>query len=51
MDCTVMSFHISGVIRGAVERSGLRSKDLGSAGSVANAKAASVSMIRLSQRS
>ena len=51
MDCPTIIFHIVTVIRGADFGSGLRFRMLGVGGSVANARAAKVSIIKLTQRS
>lgn len=51
MDCPMIIFHMFTVIRGADLGSGFRSKIAGVGGSVAKARAAKVSMMRLTQRS
>lgn len=51
IDCPIIIFHMVRVISGADFGSGLRLSMLGVGGSVASARAAKVSMIRLTQRS
>lgn len=51
MDCPTIIFHMVTVIKGADLGSGLRFRMLEVGGSVARAKAANVSMMRLTQRS
>jgi hypothetical protein len=51
MACPIIIFHIVVVMRGADFGSGLRFKIVGPGPSVANANAAKVSMIRLTQSS
>ena len=49
IDCPMIIFHIRNVIKGADFGSGNLSNRLGVGGSVASARAANVSMIRLTQ--
>lgn len=51
IDCPIIIFHIVAVMRGADFGSGLRFKIVGPGPSVAKARAAKVSMIRLTQSS